>query len=148
VDHLCDRRRASARHGAPPSCLPTRRESPVGGEPGEEHGVFEAGLAPDVDDRELAGAQEPSERLRAGPQPPLRFGKRSQLRRCGELQGEVRLPRGRAASWAEASGRGRHGRGFTLQSRTCDAVDGDGSTDSSGPDRSRGDRPQKMCYYF
>ena len=98
----------------------------MGGEPGQQGGVFNAGLAPDVDDGELAGAQKPGKGLRADPQPPLRFVEGDQLRRGRELQGEVRLPRGRAASWRGGVWTGRHGRGFTSQSRTCDAVDGDG----------------------
>jgi len=37
------------------------------GEPGEQGGVFNTGLAPEVHDRELAGAQQSGKRLRADP---------------------------------------------------------------------------------
>jgi hypothetical protein len=50
--------------------------------------------------RQLAGTEDPGKRLRADPQPPLRFGEGDQLRRRGDLQGEVWLPRGRAWSGA------------------------------------------------
>jgi len=83
------------------------------GEPGEQGGVFNTGLAPEVHDRELAGAQQSGKRLRADPQPPLRLFEGNQLRRHGKLQGEVLLPRGRARSGTWASGRRWHGRGFT-----------------------------------
>jgi hypothetical protein len=53
----------------------------MGGEPGQQGGVCNAGLAPEVHDRELAGAQQPGKRLRTDPQPALRFGEGDQLRR-------------------------------------------------------------------
>jgi hypothetical protein len=96
----------------PPSRRATRRESPVGGQPGEQRRVFDVGLAPEVHDRELAGAQEPGERLRADAEPPLRFGEGNQLWRRGQFQGEVLLPRGRARSGAWASGCRWHRLGF------------------------------------
>jgi hypothetical protein len=58
-----------------------------------------------VHDRELAGAQQPGERLRADTQPPLRFVEGNQLRRRGDLQGEVLLACGGPCPGAEASGR-------------------------------------------
>jgi hypothetical protein len=103
--------------GASPSRLPTCWDSSLGGEPGEQGSVGDAGLAPDVRDRETAGAQEPGKRLWADTQPPLRFGEGKQLRWRGQLQGEVLLPRGRACPGAWVSGRGSHGRGLTSQER-------------------------------
>jgi hypothetical protein len=73
--------------GAYPSRLPTGRESPVGGKPHEEYGVLNAGLAPEVHDRELARAQEPAKGLRADAKPPAGFGEWDELGRCGDLQG-------------------------------------------------------------
>ena len=98
----------------------------MGGEPGEQGGVFNAGLAPQVHDRELARAQQSGKRLWTDAQPPLRFVEGNQLRRDGQLQGEVQLASGRAASGAEVWGQGGHGWDVTSQSRTCNAVDGDG----------------------
>jgi hypothetical protein len=84
-------------------------------EPGQQGGVLDAGLAPNVHNREMARAQEPGKRLWAHVQPPLRFCEGNQLRRDGNLQGEFLLPRGRAQPRADASGRGSHGRGLTSQ---------------------------------
>jgi hypothetical protein len=73
----------------------------MGGEPGEQGGVGNAGLTPDMHDGEFAGTEEPGKRLRADPQPALRFGEGDQLRRGRDLQREVLLPgrgRGRGAS--------------------------------------------------
>ena len=81
----------------------------MGGEPGQQGGVCNAGLAPEVHHRELAHAQQTGEGLRTHPQPALRFREGNQLRRCGDLQGEVRLPRGRVLTGAWASGRRWHG---------------------------------------
>jgi hypothetical protein len=80
--------------------LATGWESSLGGEPGEEHGVFDAGLASDMHHWQLAGAQEPGKGVRAHAQPPLGFFEGDQLWGRGELQGEVLLPRGRARSGA------------------------------------------------
>jgi hypothetical protein len=66
----------------------------MGGEPGQQGGVFNTGLAPEVHHRELARAQQPGKRLWADPQPPLRFVEGNQLQRRGQLQGQVLLPRG------------------------------------------------------
>jgi hypothetical protein len=85
----------------------------MGREPGEQGGVFDAGLAPHMHHGELARAQEPGKRLWAHPQPALGFGEGDQLRRRGDLQGEVRLLRARAG--ARASGHGWHGRRFPSQ---------------------------------
>jgi hypothetical protein len=85
VDHPCDRRRALARHEVPLSRLPTRRESSLGGQPGKQRRVFDAGLAPEVHDWELARAQQPGKRLWAHTQPSLRFGEGNQLRRRGDV---------------------------------------------------------------
>jgi hypothetical protein len=75
----------------------------MGSEPGQQGGVFNAGLAPEVHHRELARAEDPGKGLRTHPQPALRFGEGDQLRRRGELQGKVLLPcRGRcptASRW-------------------------------------------------
>ena len=115
----------------------------MGGEPGEQGGVGNAGLAPEVHDRELARAQEPGKRLRADAQPALRFFEGDQLRRRGELQGEVRLPRGRAASgrgvWTEVAWPG-----FPSQCRACDPGS-DGLTAPSGLGRDRGDSTNNLC---
>jgi hypothetical protein len=81
----------------------------VCGEPGKEGGVGNAGLAPEVHDRELARAQEPGKGLWTDAQPPLRFVEGNQLRRWGQLQGEVQLASGRAASGTEVWGQGGHG---------------------------------------
>jgi hypothetical protein len=98
--------------GASPSRLPTRGEASLSGQPGEQDHLFDAGFAPDMDDRELARAQEPGKRFWTDTQPPLRFLERNQLRRRGEIQGEVLLPQGRASAQAEVSGHRWHGRGF------------------------------------
>jgi hypothetical protein len=45
------------------------------------------------------------------------------LRRCGQLEGEVQLASGRAASGAEVWGQGGHGRDVTSQGWTCDTGD-------------------------
>jgi len=84
-------------------------------EPGEQGGVGNAGLAPDMDDWETTRAQQPGKGLWTDPQPPLGFGEGDQLRRRGQFQGEVLLPRGRARSGAWASGRRWHRRGFPFQ---------------------------------
>ena len=102
-----------------PSRLPTRGDASLSGQPGQQDRVVDAGLTPDMHDRELAGAQEPGKRLRADPQPPLRFGEGDQLRRRGDLQGEVLLPRGRARSGAWASGRRWPWPGFPSHSPEC-----------------------------
>jgi len=57
----------------------------VFGEPGEQGGVGNTSLAPDMDDRETAGAQEPGEGLWADAQPALGFFQGNQLRRRGDL---------------------------------------------------------------
>jgi hypothetical protein len=57
------------------------------GEPGEEHGVFNADLPPQMYHGQLAGQQEPSKRLRAHAEPSPGFGERDELRRGGDLQG-------------------------------------------------------------
>lgn len=131
--------------GALPSRLPMCRDASLGGEPGEEHRVFDAGPAPHMHHWQLARAQEPGKGLRADPQPPLRFGKGDQLRRRGDLQGEVRLPRGRARSGAWASGHGWHGRGFPSQEPGRQHEGAMHPTAPNGAGRSRGDRLQKMC---
>jgi hypothetical protein len=103
--------------GAPPSRLARRRDASLGGQPGEQGGIGDAGLAPDMHHRQLARAQQPGKGLRAHAQLPLRFVEGDQLWRRWDVQREVRLPRGRPVSCVEASGRGRHGRGFTSQER-------------------------------
>jgi hypothetical protein len=87
----------------------------MGGEPREEYYVLDAGLAPEVHDRELAGAEEPGKRLWTDTQPLLGFGEGNQLRRHGDLQGEFLLACGRAHARAEASGRSSHGQDLTSQ---------------------------------
>ena len=57
------------------------------GEPGEEHGVFDADLTPQMHHGQLAGQQEPGKGLRAHAEPALGFGERDELGRCGDLQG-------------------------------------------------------------
>ena len=85
------------------------------GEPGEQGGVGNAGLAPDVHDRQLARTEDPGKRLRADPQPPLGFCQGNELGRRRQFQGEVRLPRGRARLGAWASGRRWHRLGLPFQ---------------------------------
>jgi hypothetical protein len=68
-------------------------EGRMGGEPGQQGGVGNAGLTPDMHDWEFAGTEDPGKRLRADPQPALRFGEGDQLRRRRDLQGEIRLSR-------------------------------------------------------
>jgi len=46
VDHPCDRRRALARHGGPSLTPPHASESSLGGQPGKQRRVFDAGLGP------------------------------------------------------------------------------------------------------
>jgi hypothetical protein len=117
----------------------------MGGEPGKQGGVFNAGLAPEVHDRELARAQQSGKRLRADPQPAPGFFQGNQLRRRGDLQGEVRLPQGRARSGTWASGHGWHSRGFPSQVPGTRHGGATRPTDPNGAGRSRGDRPQKIC---
>jgi hypothetical protein len=57
--------------GASSSRLLRPWDASLGGEPGQQHGVGEADLAPEVHDRELSGAQEPGACLRAHAQPPV-----------------------------------------------------------------------------
>jgi hypothetical protein len=90
---------------------------PLVGQPGEQRGVFNAGLAAQMYHRELAHAEEPGKGLWTDAQPPLRFGEGNQLRRDRKLQREFLLPRGRACPGTWASGRGSHGRGLTSQER-------------------------------
>jgi hypothetical protein len=54
-------------------------------EPGEEHGVFDADLAPQMHHGQLAGQQEPSPGFQAHAEPPPGFGERDELGRCGDL---------------------------------------------------------------
>jgi hypothetical protein len=117
----------------------------VCGEPGEEDGVGDAGLAPDVHDRKLARAQEPGKRLWTDAQPPLCFGEGNQLRRRGDLQGEVMLPRRWASARAEASGRRWHCRGFPSQAQGVRRDDERHITDPSGLGRHRGDSTVDSC---
>ena len=63
-----------------------RRDASLGGQPGEQRPVFDARLAPEVHDRELARAQEPGKGLRAYAKPPAGFGEWDELGRCGDLQ--------------------------------------------------------------
>jgi hypothetical protein len=131
--------------GASPSRLPTRGESSRSGKPGEEHGVFDAGLAPNMHDRELAHTQEPGKCLRAHPQPPMGFGERNQLRRRGDLQGEILLPRGRAWSGTWASGRRWHGQGFPSQQPGRRHGGAMRPTDPNGLGRYGGDSAENLC---
>jgi hypothetical protein len=131
--------------GASPSCLPTRWDSSPGGQPGEQDRVFDAGLAPEVHDRELARTQEPGKDVWAHAQPPLRFFERDQLRRRGDLQGEVLLPRGRARSGAWASGRWWHGQGFPSQEPGRQHGGTRRPTDPNGLGRYGGDSAENLC---
>jgi hypothetical protein len=82
----------------------------MGGEPGQQGGVGNTGLPPDMHDWEFVGTEEPGKRLWADPQPALRFGEGDQLRRGRDLQREVLLPcRGRGPV---ASRRRWHTQGF------------------------------------
>jgi hypothetical protein len=78
------------------------------GEPREQGGVCNAGLAPDMHHWQLTRAEDPGKRLRADPQPPLGFFQGNQLWRRGQFQGKVLLPRGRVRSGVWASGRRWH----------------------------------------
>jgi hypothetical protein len=122
-----------------------RRDASLGGQPGEQRPVFDARLAPEVHDRELARAQEPGKRLRADTQPPLRFCEGNQLRRRGEIQGEVLLARRRPCPGAGASGRRWHTRGFPSQARGVRREADTRSADPSGLDRYRGDSTDDLC---
>jgi hypothetical protein len=130
---------------ASPSRLPTRRDAPLGGQPGEQRRVFDAGLAPEVHDRELARAQQPGKRLRAHGQPPLCFGEGDQLRRGGEIQGEVLLACGRVCPGAWASGRGSHGQGRTSQAWDVRHREFMHPAHPSGLGRDRGDSMDDLC---
>jgi hypothetical protein len=114
-----------ARHdpGARPSCFPTCWDSSMSGEPSQQGCVGDADLAPEVHNRELARAEEPSKGLWANPQPPLCLSEGNQLRRRGELQGEFLLPRGRVGPRTWAFGRGSHARVSPRRSGLCDAGD-------------------------
>jgi hypothetical protein len=111
----CDGQRPRYDAAVPPSRLPTRGDASLRGQPGEQGRVGDAGLAPEMHHRELARAQQPGKRLWTDPQPPLCFGEGDQLRRRGELQGEVRLSRGLVRAGTRASGRRWHGEGSPLK---------------------------------
>jgi hypothetical protein len=89
----------------------------MSGEPSQQGCVGDADLAPEVHNRELARAEEPSKGLWAHPQPPLCLSEGNQLRRRGELQGEFLLPRGRVGPRTWALRRGSHDQGVTSQER-------------------------------
>ena len=59
--------------------------------------------------------------------------------------GEVLLPRGRAHAWAEASGRGSHGRGSTSQELDVQCGGQTRTADRSGLVRHRGDSVDEIC---
>jgi hypothetical protein len=115
------------------------------GEPGEQGGVFNTGLAPEVHDRELAGAQQSGKRLRADPQPPLRLFEGNQLWRRGQFQREVLLPRGRVRSGAWASGRRWHRRGFPSQVQGVRRAAAIPLAHPSGQSRAWGDSITILC---
>jgi hypothetical protein len=117
----------------------------MGGEPGEQGGVCNAGLAPEVHDRELTRAQQSGKRLWTDAQPPLRLVEGNQLRRDGELQGEVLLPRGRAWSGAWASGRRWHRRGFPSQVQGVRRAAETHLAHPSGRSRDEGDSTTIFC---
>jgi hypothetical protein len=114
-------------------------------EPGEQGGVFNAGLAPDVHHRQLARTEDPGKHLRADPQPPLGFFQGNQLGRRGQFQGEVRLPRGRARSGAWASGRRWHCLGFPSQVQGVRRAAETHIADPSGRSRDWGDSTDILC---
>jgi hypothetical protein len=117
----------------------------MGREPGEEHGVGNAGLTPDMHHRQLAGAQEPSKGVRAHIQPPLGFFEGDQLWRDRKLQGKFLLPCGRASAEAEASGRGSHGRGLTSQERDVRRGGWTRTAERTGFGRHRCDGTDEIC---
>jgi hypothetical protein len=131
--------------GDSPSRLPTRWDSSLGGQPGEQGGVGNAGLAPEVHDRELARTQEPGKDVWAHAQPPLRFFERNQLRRHGDLQGEILLPRGRAWSGAWASGHQWHGRGGPCQEPGRQHGEQCAPQTQTGCGRCGGDSAKNLC---
>jgi hypothetical protein len=115
----------------------------MSGEPGEQGDVGDAGLAPDMHHWELARAQEPGERLWADPQPPLCLFEGDQLRRRGELQGEVLLPcRGRCPT---ASRWRWHTQGFPLPFRSIRPKGDTGLTGPGGLGRDWGDSTTILC---
>jgi hypothetical protein len=120
-------------------------ESSLGVKPGKQRRVFDAGLAPEVHDWELARAQSPGKRLRTHTQPSLRFGEGNQLRWRGDLQGEVPLARGRLCPGAGASGRRWHTRGFPSQAQGVRHDAERRITNPSGLGRDRGDRTNDLC---
>jgi hypothetical protein len=117
----------------------------MGREPGEQGGVGDAGLAPNMHDRQLAGTEDPGKRLWTDPQPPLRFGEGGQLRRRGDLQGEVRLPRGRVRSSAWAPGRRWHRRGFPSQVQDVRRAAATPLAHPSGRSQTEGDSITILC---
>ena len=127
----------------PRACPALRPESPVGSEPGQQGSVYNTSLAPEVDDRDLACAQQSGKRLRANRQPPLRFGEGNQLRWRRQLQGEVLLPRrGRCPT---ASRRRWHTGGFPLQLWSAQPAGDTGLVVPSGLDHDWGDSPKNIC---
>ena len=99
-----------------------------------------------MDDRELARAQEPGKCPWAHAQPPLRFCERNQLRRRGDLQGEVLLPRGRAC--ARARGRldaGGMAGGSPLKQQGVRHGGATRTADPNGLGRHRGDSAENLC---
>jgi hypothetical protein len=115
------------------------------GEPGEQGGVCDAGLAPDMHHRQLARAEDPGKRLRADPQPSLRFCEGNQLGRRGQFQGEVLLPRRRVRSGAWASGRRWHRRGFPSQVQGVRRAAETPIADPSGRSRDWDDSTDILC---
>jgi hypothetical protein len=112
-------------------------------EPGEQGGIGDADLASHMHHGELPRAQEPVKRLRADPQPPPRLVEGDQLRRRGEIQGEVLLPcRGRCPA---ASRRKWHTQGFPSPLRSVRPEGDTGITDPGGLGRDRGDSTNNLC---
>ena len=109
------------------------------GEPREQCGVCNAGLAPDMHHRQLARTEDPGKRLRADRQPPPGFFQGNQLGRRGQFQGEVLLPRGRARSGARTSGRRWHRLGFPFQVQGVQCAAETPTADPSGRSRDWGD---------
>ena len=115
----------------------------MGGEPGQQGGVGNADLTPNMHDGEFAGTEEPGKRLGADPQPALCFGEGDQLRRGRDLQGEIRLSRrGRGPT---ASRQRWHTRRFPSPRWSVHAARDTGLRGPSGLDHDGGDSPKSLC---